>query len=337
MTSKGKSSVLPIQDDQPSHGPLTLWQKAFDLAKLPNTITSELMKRTPLLLGSDKASYSKHFFKTIGSLCGSGIAVDNLGKEDHGVPIEDLVTTYPLNRNGNRHSMKLMTDRAAVNKALDMYQRVYGSTQPDNGEFGTAFIRGRVLNFQRSTKVDWAKHASDFAKKRLENPPLNPQKLTPPCLREQIQEIINVFRHYLRMAYADLDASTAQMRQHNLPVKPSDFPARTPRLCEIVTPGRQARSEEIVAAVCHPHLEESVTPVRQARSAGRVQTARRTLSLGGLPPTTDQGDPVTILKQKRTKMQSQLSSGMKNLREAERDLEILQAYKRELDLSEEAN
>ena len=336
MSSKGKLPVTYVKDEQPQQQ-LTMWQKPFDLAKLPPTITAELTKRTPLLLGSDQACYSKCFFKSIGGLCGSGIPLENLAKEDHGVPLEELVATYPLNRHGNRHSMKLMSDRHAVNEALDMYQRVYGGTQPDNGEFGTAFIRGLVLTLQRSTKVDWAKHASDFAKKRLENPPLNPQKLTPPCLREQIQEIIYVFRHYLRMAYADRDASVAQMRQHNLPVKPSDFPTRQPRLVEIVTPMRQPQSEEWVSPVKQPHLEETLTPVRQPRSAGRVQNARRTQSPICLPPSTEQADPVAKLKQKRAKMESKWESGMKNLRDAEHQLKVLHSYKHELELSEEAN
>ena len=152
----------------------TIWRDAFDLNRLPHTIASELIKRTPFLLGSDKATYNKLFFSRIGGLCGSGIPFESLVKEDHGVPMSDLVATYPLNKNGNRHAIKLMRDRVAAKDALYMYQRMYGGTHPDNGEFGTAFIRGLILYFQRSTKVDWAEHAAELAKKRLQNPAVNP-------------------------------------------------------------------------------------------------------------------------------------------------------------------
>lgn len=128
---------------------MTIWREPFDLSKLPQTISLELLKRAPFLLGAKKAKYNKQFFQTVGGLCGAGIQFESLMKEEHGVPLEDLLATYPLNKNGNRHSMRFMTDRDAARDALHMYQRVYGGTHPDNGEFGTAFIRGLVLYYQR--------------------------------------------------------------------------------------------------------------------------------------------------------------------------------------------
>ena len=128
---------------------LSIWREPFDLCKLPETITLELLKQAPFFLGAKKAKYNKLFFKTIGGLCDAGIPFESLAKEEHGVPLEDLLATFPLNKNGNRHSLRFMTDGDTTRDALHMYQRVYGGTHPNNGEFGTAFIRGLVLYYQR--------------------------------------------------------------------------------------------------------------------------------------------------------------------------------------------
>ena len=208
---------------------LTIWREEFDLSQLPQTITLDLMKRAPFLLGADRAKYSVEFFQSMGGLCGGGIPFESLLKDDHGVPVDDLLATYPYNKAGNRHSMKLMTNRDAARDALHMYQRVYGSTQPDNAEFGTAFIRGLVLFYQHRTEVNWAQHAAELAKQRLRNPGQNPQKLIPLCLREQIQEMINLFEHYLRQAYAAHDTAVRQLKQAKIPLKPaSTIPRKGP-------------------------------------------------------------------------------------------------------------
>jgi hypothetical protein len=131
------------------------------------------MKRAPFLMGSDNATYSKEFFRIVGGLCASGIPYQSF-MVDHGVPMEDLIGTYPLSRAGNWHPMKLITDRAAARDTLHMYQWVYGGMQPDNGEFGTSFIRGLTLFFQSNIKVDWAEQAAALAKKRTGNPRKNP-------------------------------------------------------------------------------------------------------------------------------------------------------------------
>ena len=65
--------------------------------------------------------------------------------------MEELALTYPLNKQKNRHPMKLMPDYAA---ALHMHQRVYGGTRPDNGDFCTAFLRGMELHFQGGQLVN---------------------------------------------------------------------------------------------------------------------------------------------------------------------------------------
>jgi len=127
-----------VEDNHSNH--LTIWREPFDLRKLPQMITLELLKRAPFLLGAENAKYNKHFFEKVGGLCAEGVPFESLMKDEHGVPLEDLLATYPLNKNGNRHFLRFMTDRDAARDALHMYQRVYGGTHPDNGEFGTAFI-----------------------------------------------------------------------------------------------------------------------------------------------------------------------------------------------------
>jgi hypothetical protein len=51
-------------------------------------------------MGSDNATYSKEFFRIVGGLCASGIPYQSF-MVDHGVPMEDLIGTYPLSRAGN--------------------------------------------------------------------------------------------------------------------------------------------------------------------------------------------------------------------------------------------
>lgn len=112
-------------------------------------------------------------------------------KDNHRVPLSNLLASYALKKTRNRHAMKVITDRVAARDEVYMYKNIYGGTQLDNGEFGTAFIRGLVLYFQRDFEVNTAKYAADLAKKRLSNQVVITQKLTPPCHREQISRAIS--------------------------------------------------------------------------------------------------------------------------------------------------
>ena len=73
---------------------LSIWREPFDLRKLLETITLGLLKRAPFLLGAEKVKYNKLFFKTIGGLYDAGIPFESLAKEEHGVPLEDLLATF---------------------------------------------------------------------------------------------------------------------------------------------------------------------------------------------------------------------------------------------------
>ena len=183
---------------------ISIWCDPFDMSKLPQGISLDLMKRAPFLLGSDEARYQPSFFKQTGGLCTTGYKFKQLS-QDKLFPLENLIGTYPLCKKGNRHPLKLIEDKDATRDALHMYQRVYGEMQPDNGEFGTSFIRGLALFYQRNEDVNWADKAANLTKGRAKCPSKNPQKLTPPCLREQIQVMIDAFAHHLLVAYRRLE------------------------------------------------------------------------------------------------------------------------------------
>jgi hypothetical protein len=253
--SCGSDRCGPRRGEDLNSNHLTIWRDAFDLRQLPQSITLDLIKRAPFLMGSDNARYSKDFFRTVGGLCATGISYQNL-MANHGVPLEDLLGTYPLSKVGNRHPMKLITDRTAARDALYMYQRVYGGTQPENGEFGTSFIRGLALFYQHNMKVDWAEQAASIAKKRMGNLGRNPQKLTPPCFREQIQAMIDLFQECLSRTHKPLNAAVRQAIHPAPAHRPRDV--RPHRDLQVV-PANQAREVKI-------HRDGRAAPANQARA-----------------------------------------------------------------------
>lgn len=138
----------------------SIWAEAFDLTGIGENLRKHLTTIAPFLLG-DAAHYNVDFFHDIGGLSMTGVPFKSL-KEEHNLPLEAIVGTYPLNKNENRHPLRHMTDDVAA-RALRMYQRVYGGTAPDNGEFGTAFVRGLMLDAKR-WKINWAEGAAEIAK-----------------------------------------------------------------------------------------------------------------------------------------------------------------------------
>lgn len=151
-------------DGAPPHNPHIvnpcIWADPFDLGNLGPNIRKQLSMRAPFLLG-DNAVYNVHFFHEVGGLSMRGVPFKRL-KEENGIPLEQIVGTYPLNRSENRHPLRHMDEETAA-RALRMYQRVYGGTVPDNGEFGTAFVRGLMLEAKK-WKINWADGAAELAK-----------------------------------------------------------------------------------------------------------------------------------------------------------------------------
>ena len=178
---------------------VSVWHAPFDLDTLPAGVKDEVVRNCPFVLGDNIARYSLDFFRTTGALCDKGFMFKQL-KDDALFLVATVAATFSPNKKGNRHPLKLITDREAARLALHMYQRVYGGTQPDNGEFAACFIRGLALYYQRSKNVNWAAHARSLARTHAKNPGRNPQKLTPPCFREQIQKLIHIFGDALHAA-----------------------------------------------------------------------------------------------------------------------------------------
>ena len=156
-SSETSSFETPLSSDfiNPS-----IWAEAFDLSGVGENMRKHLTTVAPFLLG-DAAVYSSEFFADVGGLCSNGVPFKKL-RDEHKLPLEAIVGTYPLNKNENRHPLRHMTDDVAA-RALRMYQRVYGGTAPDNGEFGTAFVRGLMLDAKR-WKINWAEGAAEIAK-----------------------------------------------------------------------------------------------------------------------------------------------------------------------------
>lgn len=138
----------------------SIWADAFDLRGIGENLRKQLTSVAPFLLG-DAAYYSLEFFHEVGGLSMKGVPFKRL-KEEHNLPVEVIVGTYPLNRNENRHPLRHMDEEVAA-RALRMYQRVYGGAAPDNGEFGTAFVRGLMLD-AKNWKINWAEGAVEIAK-----------------------------------------------------------------------------------------------------------------------------------------------------------------------------
>jgi len=156
-SSETSSDGTPLTSDflNPS-----IWAEAFDLRGIGENLRKHLTTVAPFLLG-DAAYYSLEFFHDVGGLSMNGISFKRL-KEEHNLPLEAMVGTYPLNKNENRHPLRHMNEDVAA-RALRMYQRVYGGTALDNGEFGTAFVRGLMLDAKK-WKINWAEGAVEIAK-----------------------------------------------------------------------------------------------------------------------------------------------------------------------------
>lgn len=196
---------------------LTVWREAFNLRSFEPEIRKEMTRRAPFLTGSEQAEYTRSFFADIGGLCNEGIPFRKL-KNDHGITLQELSRKYPLNRKKNRHPMRLMEDVVTVWNVQRMHQKVYGGSGPDNGEYGTAFLRGVELESQHKQKVNWAEGAAELASQRMRTSGQIPHKMTPPCIRQQIQGLLDLFEHVIGRAFMAHAAAVAQLREAELTV-----------------------------------------------------------------------------------------------------------------------
>ena len=98
----------------------SMWREAFDASKPPEQISVALFKRAPFLLGSDHARYTIEFLKHTSGLCARGYKFKQLAS-DNLFLLANLVGTYPTNRKGNRHPLKLIADKETMWDALYIY------------------------------------------------------------------------------------------------------------------------------------------------------------------------------------------------------------------------
>lgn len=73
---------------------------------------------------------------------------------------------------------------------MQIHRKIYGG-DPDNGTFGTSFLRACHLFFERGKDVNFAQKAEVLQKAREKQAARNPMKLSPPALREEIKAIID--------------------------------------------------------------------------------------------------------------------------------------------------
>lgn len=132
------------------------------------------------------------------------------------LPLTDLIGTYPQNNKNNRHPLKYIIDSTAAKDALHMYQHVYSGSQPDNCEFGTKFIRGLVLFSEPKENANLAVRAAELAVDHAKTLQKNPLKLVPPCIREQIQSMIDTFTFYLAQAYKAQNSDVKKRKMESL-------------------------------------------------------------------------------------------------------------------------
>ena len=225
-----------------------------------------------------------------------------------------------MSKSGNRHPLKFISDQAIARDALHMYQRVYGGTQPDNGEFGTSFIRGLALHYQHNKAVNWVAQAAHLAETRSTNPSKNPQKLTPPCLREQIQAMVDLFEVYLIRAYKARDVALKQLKDAGLELRGGGRPSRS-RLAAIAD--TSASRSGLLA-----HVPETV-PMKKGQRSGRHHAPCEPSKQVALRPAAKATTPLEALIQKRRVMEEELAAVLQQ--EENADALLLRHEKQKLD------
>lgn len=306
---------------------LTVWTEAFSLRSFRPQIRKELTRRAPFLLGSEQAEYTREFFADVGGLCNEGIPFRKL-KDDHGITMEELSRIYPLNRKGNRHPMKLIRNGISVRNAQRMHQKVYGGSGPDNGEYGTAFLRGVELQFRHKKKVNWAEAAAELASQRMKNSGQNPQKMTPPCIRQQIQGLLDLFEHLMGRALNAHGAAVAQLKEAKLNVRQE---ARIDReFSGVLATGqagiqRSGTKQDFVAAAMVEVAVQQITTPRQARTAKANAGGQR-----------KEGSKVAGLLRKKAVAELEHTKFINALEHAQVDLNNMHERRKELAKAEEA-
>ena len=176
-------------------GVLTQWDLPFDLKALPQDVADKAVVMAPFLLGRKSANYDVDFFNRALGLCKKGISFTELSS-DKVCKKSLFIKSWP-ERHGGRHHIADCTDKQAIEAYTLQHAKVYGGEGPDNGTFGTSFLRGCHLTFELGEDVNWAEKAATLQKARDKKDARNPLKLTPPAFREQIEALIDVLAGHI--------------------------------------------------------------------------------------------------------------------------------------------
>ena len=155
---------------------ITQWDQPFDLTALPDSVASKLRFMAPFLLGRKKANYDAEFFHRTLGLCMEGTTF-RLLSNDNVLNKNKFLHRWPERASG-RHYIADCSDEQAIEAYTQMYNKVYGG-DPDNGTFGTSFLRACYLSFERGEEVNWAQKAESLQKAREKQASRNPLKLSP--------------------------------------------------------------------------------------------------------------------------------------------------------------
>ena len=103
-------------------------------------------------------------------------------------------------QNRTRYLLNKCRDTHARDLYLSLYIRVYGDA-PDNKAFSQTFLCTCVYFYKdgaKKNKVNWAAAAAQLTEERQAHAGLNPLKLGPPALREQLFSILKEIRAYFQ-------------------------------------------------------------------------------------------------------------------------------------------
>ena len=173
------------------------WEAPFDLEGIPTDLREKLVLAAPCLLGRSAAVHDQDFFHRVVGLCKEGCTPKEVTEKM--VPANTYEETWPPGEGANK--TRYLLDRCKDSKARDMYlrmyQRVYGDA-PDNKAFSQTFLRACVYYYSggRDNNVNWAAAAAKVNQERRAHAANNPQKLSPPALKQQMAGIISAVATY---------------------------------------------------------------------------------------------------------------------------------------------
>ena len=205
---KGKAALAETLQDNASHTPKEIslpsdptfgtWTAPFDLSGLSTVLQKKLVVMAPCLLGRQKAIYDTDFFHRVYGLCKDGIMPKEVTKAMVPAHTYKHIWMPGEGQNQTRYLLDKCRDTHTQDLYLRLYIRVYGDA-PDNKAFSQTFLRACVYFYKDGAKknmVNWTAAAAQLIEECRAHAGLNPLKLGPPALREQLFSILKEIRAY---------------------------------------------------------------------------------------------------------------------------------------------